>query len=313
MDTSIVLQKQYIVYVITCLVNGKKYVGITVQGLDLRLRGHFSKAKSIRDNRKFYNAIRKHGEDNFRIEHLDSASSYDELREKEKQYIKELDTYNTGYNSTLGGDGTLGAITSEETREKHRQHKIEHFSIKENRDRLSRKNAVLSDEQVLEICELAKTGEFLIPQIADKFNVGPATVSEILNFRTYRHVSREFIGGKLSVSAKLRLEMDNILSLYHQGLEYSEIGEKVGLDANTVWRKLKDSMGCSPVSPDMRRVDERNRKIVDERNAGERIRSIAKDVGVSMDTVRKQLKKAGIFKPDERQRKDGTPYRTGAE
>lgn len=294
MDTPIIDQKEYTVYLVTNQINGKKYVGITIQGLDLRLRGHFSKAKVTKDNRKFYNAIRKYGEENFRIERLDSASSYDELKEKEKRYIAELDTYNTGYNSTLGGDGTIGAITSIEVREKHRKNKIDHFATKENRDKYSRMNAVLSDEQVLEICRLAKSGELNCYQIADRFGIGQATVSEILNFKTYRHVDRDFVGARSVEAARMKLVMSEIFTLYNDGLGYDEIGARVGLDGNTIIRKLRTALGHSPISPDMRRHEERNNKIADEHRNGKSNREIAAMFGISIDTVRKKLKKAGL-------------------
>jgi len=55
---------------------------------------------------KFYNAIRKYGKDNFIWEILEKEiESFDKLKEREIYYIKLFDTYNKGYNSTLGGDG----------------------------------------------------------------------------------------------------------------------------------------------------------------------------------------------------------------
>lgn len=44
----------------------------------------------------------------------------EKLDQLEQYYIKELDTYKFGYNSTLGGGGNLGYIPSQETREKLR-------------------------------------------------------------------------------------------------------------------------------------------------------------------------------------------------
>lgn len=49
--------------------------------------------------------MRKYGRDKFHIELIDTASSKEEMFEKEMYYIKLFDTYKNGYNSTLGGDG----------------------------------------------------------------------------------------------------------------------------------------------------------------------------------------------------------------
>lgn len=43
----------------------------------------------------------------------------DKLNELEKYYINLFDTYNNGYNSTIGGDGNRGYKQSEETKYKH--------------------------------------------------------------------------------------------------------------------------------------------------------------------------------------------------
>ncbi len=299
MDTSIVPQKKFTVYLVINRVNGKKYVGITIQSLDARLNAHFSKAKVTGDNRKFYNAIRKYGEENFYIEFLDSADSYTELKEKEKHYIKELDTYNSGYNSTLGGDGTLGASPNDEVREKHRAHKKAYFANQENRDRYSKMNAVFSDEQIIEMCDMAKTGELNSFELADLFETTEPTVSEILRGKLYKHVKREPLPKRGMEKARMEVKRKKLLSLYTDGLSYDEIAERVGLDSNTVQRNLRTILGHRPVTPTMRAVDDRNRMIVEYRNGGKAVSEIARLTNVSVDVVRRQLKIAGIYKPDD--------------
>jgi group I intron endonuclease len=61
--------KRGIIYLITNNINGKKYVGQTTTPLSYRFTNHKSDA---RNNRGYYlaSAIRKYGEDNFKIEAL---------------------------------------------------------------------------------------------------------------------------------------------------------------------------------------------------------------------------------------------------
>ena len=106
-----------IIYVIENQVNGKKYIGQTVTDLDCRFRrGHLSEARTGRRNSALYNAIRKYGEDNFKASVLDECSSQKELNEREKYWIKKLDTLSPyGYNILEGGDSKTH---KQETRDK---------------------------------------------------------------------------------------------------------------------------------------------------------------------------------------------------
>jgi hypothetical protein len=79
----------------------------------------FIKHISKNQNYKFYRAIRKYGWDNFEWTVIYQSKNKDHtLNEMESYFIKEYDSFNNGYNSTLGGDGTFGLILSEEARKK---------------------------------------------------------------------------------------------------------------------------------------------------------------------------------------------------
>lgn len=98
-----------IVYLYTNTVNGKKYVGITM--LTLRHRtGQHPTADTYLGR-----SIRKYGRDAFNVEVIDNAGTKEELYEKEKYWIKELNTLApNGYNMNHGGDGIN--VHTEETR-----------------------------------------------------------------------------------------------------------------------------------------------------------------------------------------------------
>ena len=81
----------------------------------------------------------KYGEENFTLEIIDFAETYEELKEREKYWIKQYDSMNRekGYNLTEGGDGTFGRLHSEETKEKMRQKAIGRKASEETKKKMS--------------------------------------------------------------------------------------------------------------------------------------------------------------------------------
>lgn len=108
----------YQVYLVTNKVNNKKYVGITKRDVKIRIKEHFSIQKSNERNTKFTNAILKYGKENFVVQILEDNIPDELAEEKEIYYIKQYDSYKNGYNSTEGGNGTVGYIFTNEVREK---------------------------------------------------------------------------------------------------------------------------------------------------------------------------------------------------
>jgi group I intron endonuclease len=99
---------------LTNLINNKKYIGVT-NNFKKRMREH----KSSKNNCVISRAIRKYGWDNFKSEIIEQTTdkeyAYGTL---EQIYIKLYETFDFGYNSTLGGEGSPGYNLSEETRNK---------------------------------------------------------------------------------------------------------------------------------------------------------------------------------------------------
>ena len=98
----------YRVYLITNLVNNKKYVGITHNTIEHRFEEHIQKSRCKNGTWVLHRALRKYGVDNFKIELLEDNIDKEQIGEKETYYIYLYDTYNNGYNITLGGAGTSG-------------------------------------------------------------------------------------------------------------------------------------------------------------------------------------------------------------
>jgi group I intron endonuclease len=109
-----------IIYKITNIINGKVYIGKTIQPLKIRWKCHCALA-SRNSPLYFHRAIRKYGCDKFSIEILKQTKSMEYLNFVEKYFIKKLNANNLkfGYNMTIGGDGVMaGRHHSEEAKVK---------------------------------------------------------------------------------------------------------------------------------------------------------------------------------------------------
>lgn len=113
-----------VVYVVTNRVNSKKYVGQTTN-YKMRKQQHLNNSKSVNAsdyNSLLHRAIRKYGKENFewsveyRVVAINKSLLKESLNIAEKHYIEEYDSYNNGYNMTLGGEGALGWTHNEGTK-----------------------------------------------------------------------------------------------------------------------------------------------------------------------------------------------------
>lgn len=129
------------IYKITNKVNGKAYIGKTRYTVEFRWRQH----QHEKDKNYFHNAIHQYGADNFNVETLEECE-VTQLNEREIFYIAKYDTFNNGYNMTIGGGG---------------------------------KRKIYADNQYDEIEGLYKAG-FSSNKIAVLFNVDKATIVKIL-------------------------------------------------------------------------------------------------------------------------------------
>ena len=158
------MDKPGIIYLAKNKVNGKVYVGQTIKTLEKRRSEHENQAykKAIV---YFQKALRHYGLDNFEWSVLDQTEDRKELNEKEKQWIRKLDSCNPrfGYNGTYGGDGVIPTI---ETRKKNS------ISKKGNKYKVGYKCRPEQIERISESTkqgwegrkEKIKSGEIILPE-----------------------------------------------------------------------------------------------------------------------------------------------------
>ena len=117
------------IYKITNIVNNKCYIGQTVRPVEKRFQRHFKDAQIL--DTHFARAIRKYGKENFKLEIIDTATTQEELNNKEQYWIRFYNSVEEGYNETDAlnkcGGNTYQSKTPEEMeiiKDKIRQTKL---------------------------------------------------------------------------------------------------------------------------------------------------------------------------------------------
>jgi group I intron endonuclease len=192
--------------------SGKVYIGQTIKTLSKRKTQHYSRAfnKNYVDyNYKIARAIRKYN-DSLEWFILYENVPIDNLDELEMKEIEKHNSFNSGYNGTKGGDGTVGRIHSEETKKKisellkgnkrseetkkklSKAHKGKKLS-EEHKRKLSKSsrgkeysgenspNAKLNIKMVKEIRKKYATGKYTQNKLAKEYSVSSWTIGSVVN------------------------------------------------------------------------------------------------------------------------------------
>ena len=91
------------IYKITNNLNGKSYIGQTIQNVKERFYQHCAvKCSQAVLNMAIHKAINKYAKSNFTVLVIEEVESV-YLNDRERYWIKYYNSYNNGYNSTKGG------------------------------------------------------------------------------------------------------------------------------------------------------------------------------------------------------------------
>ena len=111
------------IYKITNKINGKSYIGQTIQNVKERFYQHCAtKCSQAILNMVIHKAINKYGKSNFTIEVIEEVESTN-LNDREKYWIRYYDSYNNGYNSTEGGQDRIKLFKNLDTESIVREYK----------------------------------------------------------------------------------------------------------------------------------------------------------------------------------------------
>lgn len=186
------------IYKITNLINQKVYIGQTRQPILVRWEQHcFSPYEC-----HFHSAIKKYGYQNFKVEELcrldlEEKELSKKLNELEIKYIKEYDSYNNGYNSTLGGQGNFKCNYEE-------------------------------------IFEIWTQKEMSIQKISDTYGYNQATIRKALlaNGITQEEINQR--GVLASANAKIIYDWKGIIEDYRTGIPIKEIAIKYKISSESI-------------------------------------------------------------------------------
>ena len=192
------------IYKATNNITGKSYIGYAVDGLENRKPEHKSLAKKG-NGYYFHRTIRKYGWDNFLWILLEQGvTDFELLKELERYWIKEFDTFYNGYNLTEGGRGRFGCKHTEETRKKLSKAKKGHIVTEETRKKMSEthKGKKPSEETKRKISEGLK-GKFCSEE--HKRKLSEARKYVVYSEEHKRKISEANKGRKHSEEAKRKM------------------------------------------------------------------------------------------------------------
>lgn len=187
------------IYVIKNKINNKVYIGATTQNIKSRFMQHTKMSTINKRNYKIQCAVREFGKENFYCELLEIVDD-EKMYEKERYYIKKYDSFNNGYNSTLGGKG--GKI----------------FTDKE------------TIEEIMSMYNDKKIGSV---KIAQEFGVNYKTIVRLLN---ENGIDTE--KWKEKSNKKLNSIKEELIKMYNEGYTYKELADYYNVNPKTIGRYL---------------------------------------------------------------------------
>ena len=258
------------VYKITNTLNGKVYIGQTV---DYRKRkvGHFSYLRrNAHRNRYLQKSFNKYGESSFKMEIIKECA-VDELDKLEIYYMRKYNSIDKtlGYNMVIGGNtnksfpdyirqkmsrSQKGRIISEEHRKRiGKWHKGKTISPKDiekaNKTKKDNQiqwgetnpNAVLTNDDVEKLIKDMLNG-LTVEDVMKKYKCSRQTVYGITRNRTYKAILPNLRKKLYNLNEENKKNtLNKIIPMYLNGSSQNEISKELGIARRTVSKVLKEN------------------------------------------------------------------------
>lgn len=258
------------VYKITNTLNGKVYIGQTV---DYRKRkvGHFSYLRrNAHRNRYLQKSFNKYGESSFKMEIIKECA-VDELDKLEIYYMRKYNSIDKtlGYNMVIGGNtnksfpdyirqkmsrSQKGRIISEEHRKRiGKWHKGKTISPKDiekaNKTKKNNQiqwgetnpNAVLTNDDVEKLIKDMLNG-LTVEDVMKKYKCSRQTVYGITRNRTYKAILPNLRKKLYNLNEENKKNtLNKIIPMYLNGNSQNKISKELGIARRTVSKVLKEN------------------------------------------------------------------------
>ena len=258
------------VYKITNTLNGKVYIGQTV---DYRKRkvGHFSYLRrNAHRNRYLQKSFNKYGESSFKMEIIKECA-VDELDKLEIYYMRKYNSIDKtlGYNMVIGGNtnksfpdyirqkmsrSQKGRIISEEHRKRiGKWHKGKTISPKDiekaNKTKKDNQiqcgetnpNAVLTNDDVEKLIKDMLNG-LTVEDVMKKYKCSRQTVYGITRNRTYKAILPNLREKLYNLNEENKKNtLNKIIPMYLNGKSQNKISKELGIARRTVSKVLKEN------------------------------------------------------------------------
>ncbi|WP_210123486.1 GIY-YIG nuclease family protein [Staphylococcus sp. GDX8P106P-2] len=258
------------VYKITNTLNGKVYIGQTV---DYRKRkvGHFSYLRrNAHRNRYLQKSFNKYGESSFKMEIIKECA-VDELDKLEIYYMRKYNSIDKtlGYNMVIGGNtnksfpdyirqkmsrSQKGRIISEEHRKRiGKWHKGKTISPKDiekaNKTKKDNQiqwgetnpNAVLTNDDVEKLIKDMLNG-LTVEDVMKKYKCSRQTVYGITRNRTYKAILPNLRKKLYNLNEENKKNtLNKIIPMYLNGNSQNKISKELGIARRTVSKVLKEN------------------------------------------------------------------------
>lgn len=277
------------VYRITNLINGKIYIGKTINPKK-RKNEHFSNKDQNADHLLLKKAMKKYGKEHFKFEIIGEYSDEIIALDMEKYFIREFNASGrvNGYNLTFGGEGLSGFKHSEKTKEilriknignlnplygkpqstslrakqshiqSNRKWKTNHSNESKLKLSIISKSVKLnfhSDDLKNEIIELYNSGKFTKNQLAEKFNIKYHTVVSLLRPKKTKINNKKIIDKSI---------VEQVLNMRFEKISYLEIQTKLNISKNTVLHIIRKNNKENGIRKNFPKHLEKNVKYFDD-------------------------------------------------